>query len=896
MKRKFMSLLLSLLIACAAIASGTTAHAVESDADNGMKIKKTATANGNGTYTIQLEAYATGKTITTTETKDVPSDIVLVLDQSYSMLQPMETRWVQYSGKRTNQNYLQNEDKLYYRLDDGTYTKLLVDLNQQPDYYSYGYYNAQGNYTFLSYLKGHQTNPDNTGYGNGTFYANRVYVKYESSESRLDALKTALNGFVDSVAAKAKGADGAFGGGDDVNHRIAMIGFSHEGGGTELFIGATGYEHKDGNVPYERAFQDMDTDVGVNNVEKSANAIAALYQTRTDLGMEMAKNVLDSNPVEDGEQRNRVVILFTDGYPGGTSTEFDWTVANSAIKCAESIKNAGAKVYSIGIFSGADGTSAGNTNANDPVGNTNYFLQHISSNNGTVSNPSFYLSAADADSLNSIFQQISNNIETGGASTTLGTATMIQDIIAPVFTLPAGTTANDITLETWNGVEGNWTKNENAMGATATVNGDKVSVTGFDFSKNWCGTDTAADGTVTEHKGNKLVIKFNVTPKDGYLGGNNVNTNANAGVYENSEAQEPILTFNHPQVNVPIQDITVTAEDKNVYLLNDLTAVQLRSGATVKVGDVSLNLDPSVTNFGLEEWQTSGVDITVKITDAEGREITDLIDLQADTTYNVAVSVSPKEAAKAESSGTSATVKSGDDFAAINVFKPELTYKDGEVYYGDTVPDTFTENLAGTKWKHNNAEADTTTMGSAPKLALDYTPDADKIKDNKIDTKQDIDVNVAVKIGAVDVTADTTFIHKDCTDEGCEWTVPAVGGNPAFLLHVKTCQLTIEKTGGASDEPYVFTIKKGGAKYSEVTIVGNGSETIYELPVGTYTIEEDEGWSWRYTANDDSSAVLTSQNPEGTISCANSKAKDYWLNGFSSVWENRKGVPKGKKK
>ena len=35
------------------------------------------------------------------------------------------------------------------------------------------------------------------------------------------------------------------------------------------------------------------------------------------------------------------------------------------------------------------------------------------------------------------------------------------------------------------------------MGAAAAINGDEVSVTGFDFSANYVGTETAADGTVT---------------------------------------------------------------------------------------------------------------------------------------------------------------------------------------------------------------------------------------------------------------------------------------------------------------------------------------------------------------------------------------------------------------
>ena len=113
-----------------------------------------------------------------------------------------------------------------------------------------------------------------------------------------------------------------------------------------------------------------------------------------------------------------------------------------------------------------------------------------------------------------------------------------------------------------------------------------------------------------------------------------------------------------------------------------------------------------------------------------------------------------------------------------------------------------------------------------------------------------------------------------------------------FLLHPQTCQLTVRKTGGAVGEPYVFDIMKDGTKYSEVTIVGNGSETIYELPVGTYTIQEDTGWSWRYSANNGNSVTLSAEadHHEGTITCTNNKENDKWLNGYSTVVKNIFGV------
>ena len=184
-------------------------------------------------------------------------------------------------------------------------------------------------------------------------------------------------------------------------------------------------------------------------------------------------------------------------------------------------------MYSVGIFEGADATSAGIAQG---AGNrqANQFMQDVSSNNGTPRTPSYYLSASDADTLNTIFQQISDQIEEGGSSTTLDGETVIKDIISPSFTLPEGADASEIMLETYAyGQDDNWTKNNSAMGAVATVSGDRVDVTGFDFAANWCGTETAANGDVN-YRGNKLVISFTVEPKAGFLGGSDVPTNSSA--------------------------------------------------------------------------------------------------------------------------------------------------------------------------------------------------------------------------------------------------------------------------------------------------------------------------------------------------------------------------------
>lgn len=976
-KTKAVSLLLSVALLLSIVIPGTLAlqaFATGTQGDSGMVIDKTAQKNGDGSYTITLEAYATGSKITTETKTDVPTDIVLVLDQSGSMTEKMNTyAFREYSNKNNGDYYDLRHNgarrpNLYHQLADGSYASVSVKLDRgessftyvecpsswknnviaimedPDDYWKYSnslyirgtdgnyqkveltrkdtstgwvpaytyeykfpdgttvtssggdsvpnfgdkgplYYRTEvpgeGTYTYTYTDQDGATQTIGTSTGETTQPDFTLYERYESgSVSRLNALKTAVSGFADSVKTKAAGQDGEIGTSDDVNHRVAVVGFatgnrstdghpSYEN--TEVFIGADQYNYNsNASSYYTDALQDMNTTVGYNNVIASKNALAARGATYPNYGLEMAKGILDANPVQQGEKRNRVVILFTDGTPGWSG--YDSEVAGAAVTQASALKNAGVTVYSVGIFEGADATSAGIA---DGASNrqANQFMQNVSSNNGTPRNPSYYLSASDADTLNSIFQQISGQIEEGGSSTTLDEQSVVKDIISPSFQLPTGATAADITLETYAYGEGDsWTKNNSAMGATAVVNGDTVDVTGFDFAQNWCGTETT-NGNKT-YRGNKLVISFKVEPKSGFLGGNNVPTNTSAGIYENSSATDPVFTFPVPKVDVDIKSITVTAPNKDVYLLQDVPADTLKGGKAT-VGGVELDLTKPADNYGLGSWQNAYVDITVEVKDKDGNIIAnDLNGLTEDSEYTVSVKVSPKE------TGTAAE-QTGEGNGQIHVYKPQLTFKDSEAWYGDTAPADLNANLTETKWHHGQDEADATKMGTAPELALTFTPDASKLDNGKINTKQDVPVDVGVKIGETDVSTHTAFQHTNCDGKTCE-----LPQDMEFLLHINTCQLTVTKTGGAAGEPYVFTVMKDGKKYSEVTVVGNSSETIYELPVGSYTILEDEGWSWRYVGTEGAAVDLSKDNTSGSISCTNSKTENYWLNGFSDVVKN----------
>ena len=95
-------------------------------------------------------------------------------------------------------------------------------------------------------------------------------------------------------------------------------------------------------------------------------------------------------------------------------------------------------------------------------------------------------------------------------------------------------------------------------------------------------------------------------------------------------------------------------------------------------------------------------------------------------------------------------------------------------------------------------------------------------------------------------------------------------------------------------EPYVFNVCRNGDLYTQVTVVGSSSVSLYELPVGKYTIAEDTGWSWRYDAAYDpdkpDGCTLTAGHNSGSITCTNTLKNDRWLNGFSDVIANIFGI------
>lgn len=798
--------------------------------DNGVVLNKTAKANDNGSFDITLEAYATGEQ--TTVSHYDPADIVLVLDTSGSMYAGMQDSDFEAVYDTSSNSFSVTASSDYYT----KYRKYWI-INDDGEYVNACYYANQKWATQDAWNLNSTFSPKTR--QNDQQSVHKQFYVVKSGQSRMDSLKTSVNSFISNVFTTS--ADSS----------IAIVPF-----GTNVGT-VTGF---------------------TSNQAVLSNAVAALTPDgATDSGAAMAKAVelLNSDTVKDNG-RKKVVVMFTDGSPCSTGNTFDNSIANAAISNSNTLKANGVTVYTVGVFAGANGaiTSVGSSNENT-------YMHYVSSNypeatsmtasgdqNNELNGKSYYLSATSSSQLLNIFELISQQVG-GATNTTLGTSTVVKDIIAPSFTVPANT--SDIKIYTANCTGAGLTFGNPipATGVTATITGDTLDVTGFDFSNNWCGSHS---GT---YSGKKLIIEFTVSPKKGFLGGNNVPTNGStSGLYSNGT---PVGLFEVPTVNVPIEDITITASDKNVYLTQVPTEEQLKTGVTIKCGNVDIT-DPSK----LADWQKAYVDIESILTKSDGFNAT------VDGTYTVTATVNPKVSGDSSKPGTVATAKTGTETKKINVFTPELTYKDSDVYYGDNAPASYDSNLTKTEWKHGetkSTDSGIAMIGTEPTLTLDYIPDATKISDGKINSKQDIPVDVTVKINGTDVTNKTDFEHTDCTGKTC-----GTPDNGKLWLHVTTCSLTITKAKGenttiGTDEYFVFNVMKGNQLYTQVTIQGTGSVEIKELPVGTYTVEEDASNAWRYTSSmsGNGSVTLSKDKTSDTVTCTNTIQNEKWLNHFNRV-------------
>lgn len=765
-----------------------------------------------------------------------------------------------------------------------------------------------------SKIPGQSSDPD---FFDGT--DGKLYYSKESttgSEPRLDALKNAVNSFVTSVE-NDKDSEG-----NAIDHHIAIVGFSSEPGetyewreddwpyntkkydynNTEILTGCqitketalnigttagTNYYYPTGcpmnGVQYnasgyttatQNALQSTKDDSGKASIADAINALTAHGATRTDLGITMAKDIFaaqseDRKAQYEKNERSKVVVVFTDGSPT-SSSEFSNNVANAAIQEAQTLKNDGTTVYTIGIFSGADATKEPSKDSNN---RENTFMHFASSNypnassmtsSGTKAKDGYYLSATNSSELSQIFQSISQNIHGSTTSVQLDATTQNIDKMSKDFQFRSDLSAEEIkesikvyTVPYTGKVNGVNTFDEEDKtdldNAGIEVSGDRVTVTGYSYKDEYIATVQG------ENRGTKLVIEIPVEYKnEAWFGGNNIASNdIGSGIYNNNQCYG---TYDVPEVNRVI-DYKIMAKDQTIYVTNKADLEKLLAypekdadrtyrpdGTNNKYVDITYTLKKGTTVIGtykINHTERAGT-WTLENDQALDSALEDC------TEYTWTCTVKPisegKDAlgidgtannpAKTQEYGTDGKTK-----GTVHVLYPTAKAEDKTIYWGEEAK--AADLVKQDSWKEKNSHGTIPAVsGTEPNVTV--TPDFVAGDKNDYPAK-DGAYNVKIEVGTgKNVTETVRSMEGGITTQkeshtNCDDHKDVDDKTYDFCIHVKVKKLTVEKIVGGNmgdtNQDFKFTggkIYTNDAKKTEVTdgfTLKHGKKETFKLKV-----------------------------------------------------------------
>lgn len=319
-----------------------------------MEYSKTAKVDSwnDRTYDINIKAASTSTSSVTTTTKAV-ADIMLVLDVSGSMSDPI-------SSEDVYEYVADNTDSGRNKLNTRTTYYVEIDGSYQPMSYQYDYYGHYGDW-YIGNKKA--SNYDSNNY--------KIYTKKTVTKTRLEALKESVDQFITDTASKSP------------NSKIGITAFSSKHSSQQSNGKTQGLLAAGANKDTLIAFADSLKDGG---------------GTMPHIGLNKAKELLNAA----NDKNPKYVVLFTDGAPTGDNTgnppAWSSSAKTSAETSASALKAAGYTVYTIGY-----GVSDDSNEAKFLAGNGTKDYPGIAS-------PNCAFTANDATKLGEIFRDIQNTI------------------------------------------------------------------------------------------------------------------------------------------------------------------------------------------------------------------------------------------------------------------------------------------------------------------------------------------------------------------------------------------------------------------------------------------------------------------------------------------------------
>ena len=518
--------------------------------ENNLTMNKTVKPNKNGTYTVRLESYATGS-VTTTQTP-VPMDFVLVLDVSGSMTDKIASYTYQATDKTSwsvSDVYDAYYDRGGWHRTDVTYYAKIGDeyypVSYKENWVSQGWFSGYSEYWLEA-----NNQPLGEKVTDSTWekvvYDKALYTRQTDSDktvAKLDAMKTAVNNFITTVAAQKNGET-------PVAHRISIVKFagtSTNEVGNDIYGDGKNYTQK------VTELTDVTVEGSVASLKKAVNDLTAGGATAADRGMQKAKDVLIKR---ESTENPSIVIMFTDGEPNH-GNDYQSSVAGDTVQAAKDLKDRGTKVYTIGMFKNLKPSNADKVDTYMNGVSSNYPEAVKAYNDSGVTlgtraeGSNYYFKADNAGALDQVFQTISQSTTT---TSTLDASAVVVDNVPSNFALTEGSVqvyTADCTGKNDKG-ELTWKDTLEESDIIPTIPEEKntdgsqtISTTGFNFSGNWCGLDEN-----NQARGQKLIIEFTIECTN--YGGTQP-TNAGAYIKAGKEAnEEPIISLKDPQVPVTI--------------------------------------------------------------------------------------------------------------------------------------------------------------------------------------------------------------------------------------------------------------------------------------------------------------------------------------------------------
>lgn len=459
--------------------------------------------------------------------------------------------------------------------------------------------------------------------------------------TKIDSLKTAVNNFIKATADEnAKITD------QSQQNRIALVKFA--GTASDNVGNDTYWGHRWGQR-YNNSQIVTNLTSNLNGLTSTVDSLNAAGATQADYGFQKARVALQNARTD----AKKVIIFFTDGQPT-SSNEFEESVANDAVRNAKALKDAGATVYSIGVFGDANPNNT-STNWNNRF---NAYMHAVSSNypNATAwnrlgnraDNSSYYKAATDADQLNNIFESIRQEI----TKTAEYADVTIHDKLSSWVVSSDGASANGkpagfTYTKTQHGQTTAWAgAPEATVAADGTVswpvtsNGGKLEdgVT-YTVSFNVKPTQAAFDEAVKNHKDdasasgdNNFYTNDNPSATVGYR---TVVTSSQGGTTTSNP--QTALYPQKPTITLPVSKITVTKtwSDGSENHADDSVQVQLKQdGRDYANGSATLNAAGNWTHeftvsagpeghaYSVSEVKVEGYDSKVDKTDLKLQGLT----------------------------------------------------------------------------------------------------------------------------------------------------------------------------------------------------------------------------------------------------------------------------------